>query len=74
MYLKVHVDPKKNPIDSRMFLGIINELTEIHNAIVNYDLFVAGTQLGRLQGDLVFLMEQIEEAEKKEFAKGIANG
>lgn len=63
-YLKVHPDPKRNIIDPHFFLQIINELTCIHNSIVEGNLFVAGCQLGRLQGDLVFLMEQMEEKQK----------
>jgi hypothetical protein len=61
---RVDVDVKKNIIDSHLILSLINEITRIHNFIVKDDLFVAGCEMGRLQGDLVFLMKQMEEREK----------
>lgn len=61
--LKIYADSSCNQVDSKMILGIINELTMIHNAIVQDNLFMAGAGLGRLQGDLVILMEQLEELE-----------
>lgn len=64
MGFKVSSDSRKNRIDSNMIQKIINELTEVHNLIVDNQMFIAGFQLGRLQGDLVFLMEQMEEREK----------
>lgn len=68
--LKIHVDSKKNIIDSNFFLRLVNDLTLINNLFVDGDRFVAGYQLGRLQGDLVFLMEQLEEKEKWSNTKG----
>lgn len=64
MGFKVSSDSRKNRIDSNMIQKIINELTEVHNLIVDNQMFIAGFKLGRLQGDLVFLMEQMEEREK----------
>ncbi len=61
---KIHSDPKKNRVDSRMILNLINEMTEVHNLIVDNQMFIAGFQLGRLQGDLVFLFEQLEQQER----------
>jgi hypothetical protein len=63
--LKIHTKLDHNFFDSDLILKIINSLTHINNLIVNNQMFTAGCQLGRLQGDLVFLMEQMEEIEKK---------
>src|SRR5690606_36155144 len=41
------------------------DLTLISNYITQHDLYNSGYHLGRLQGDLVFLMEMIEVEEKK---------
>lgn len=62
--LKIHSDPKLNRIDSSFILKIINELTNVHNLLVDDQMFIAGFQMGRLQGDLVILMEQMEAKEK----------
>jgi hypothetical protein len=61
---RVDVDVKKNRIDSNMILSIINEITIIHNLLVEDARFMAGCEMGRLQGDLVFLMKQFQEKEK----------
>ena len=64
--LKVNVDSRKNIINSDFILGIINDITLISNLLTEGDRFIAGYHLGRLQGDLVFLMEQLEVKEKEE--------
>ena len=64
--MKINVDPEKNIINSNFIFGIINDLTLISNLLTEGDRFIAGYQLGRLQGDLVFLMEQLEVKEKKQ--------
>ncbi|MDD3471773.1 MAG: hypothetical protein PHS86_03230 [Syntrophaceae bacterium] len=64
MGLKIHANPKLNPIDSKFFLKLINELTQLSDFLVSGNLFNAGYLIGRLQGDLVILHEQIEMVEK----------
>lgn len=61
---KIHSDPKRNRVDSRLILGLVNELTEVHNLIVDDQMFIAGFQLGSLQKSLVLLMEQLENKER----------
>lgn len=61
---KIHSDPKRNRVDSNLFMRLINELSDIQNLIVDNQMFIAGLQIGRLQGDLVILMEQLEEKER----------
>lgn len=63
--LKIQTNLDQNKFDADLILKIINSLTHINNFIVNNQMFTAGFQIGRLQGDLVFLMEQMEEREKK---------
>lgn len=60
---RVRTDLDNNIFGSRMFSGISNELTAIHNQLVDGQMFLAGTNLGRLQAELVFLIQQMQERE-----------
>lgn len=62
--MKIYADKEKNKIDSNFILKIINDLSLLSNYILQHDLFSAGFHLGRLQGDFVFLKEQMEIQEK----------
>lgn len=62
--LKIHVNHQNNQINSNFVLKLVNELTLLANYITQHDLFNTGFHLGRLQGDLVFLMEQMEIQER----------
>ena len=63
--MKVHANADKNKIDSNFILCLINELTLLSNQITQGYYFNAGYSLGKIQKDLVLLMEQLQEKERK---------
>jgi len=72
--MKVHANADKNEVDSNFILRLINELTLLSNQITQGAYFNAGYSLGKIQKDLVLLMEQLQEKEITRKKKEINNG